>query len=64
VDTCSEFKCPCPKGFSCKRGSTEPRPCGKGFFANVTELDECHMCEEGHYCPYDRNVYQIKCPLG
>ena len=41
---------PCPLGHACPNGSATANECAAGSFADVRQLSECKLCEEGRYC--------------
>ncbi|XP_075046430.1 uncharacterized protein LOC142107145 [Mixophyes fleayi] len=41
----------CPAKHFCPEGSSEPTPCPKGTYSNVTGQSVCNVCVTGHTCP-------------
>ena len=53
---CSGVK-ECPSGHYCEEGSSEPAPCGPGFYRSASlrqaavNQTSCSICKSGFYCP-------------
>ncbi|CCI46527.1 unnamed protein product [Albugo candida] len=56
---------PCPKGFFCPKGTSEPLPCPMGTYANEMGASECAICPAGYVCPKNSITFDAHiCPLG
>lgn len=55
---------PCPPGFICPKGTSNPRPTPKGFFAEHIGTVEATACLPGFYAPTIENEKCYTCPPG
>lgn len=58
----------CPGGSMCPIGTSNPIPCGLGFYSDELE-GSCHECLAGYYCPWETTSrYHLdtifRCPPG
>ena len=54
---------PCPEGYACENGASDPVPCGAGTFAPSGQ-SECTECPVGRYNPDRARAACPQCPPG
>ena len=54
---------PCPISMWCSGGSSAPRECGVGSFANVSGLANCFDCRPGSYQDQTGATGSLACPI-
>ncbi|XP_052792607.1 uncharacterized protein LOC128226665 [Mya arenaria] len=52
---------PCPPGFFCPEGSSQPSPCAPGTYAPGQNHTTCIICPVGFYC-IEQAVTMVPCP--
>mmetsp|Transcript_29855 Transcript_29855/g.88684 ORF Transcript_29855/g.88684 Transcript_29855/m.88684 type:complete len:156 (+) Transcript_29855:4303-4770(+) len=55
---------PCPPGFVCPKGTSNPRPSPKGHFAQYFGTVEAAACLPGFYSPTIQSAQCYPCPPG
>ena len=41
---------PCPTGYRCPNGTSQPLSCGVGYYNNLPAQTECFICPDGYVC--------------